>query len=259
MRIFLAILRLLPIVAGTSLAAVLGLWAVREGLAPHLQNTNDTVGNYLQTVGTIYAVLLAFVATSVWSQFNETRSLLDSEANEVIDLFRAADGFPGPARDKLQAALGRYVERVLGEEWKAMANGDHEVSEAVVAELDAVWDDLHVFEPQSACVQSLHAEALARYNDLSDARTRRLTSARLRIPLPLKILLYVGATIVIGSMYLFQVDDFMIHAIMTGAVAGAISHILYLVWDLDNPFAGSWVLSPEPFRRVQRYIERRRA
>lgn len=257
MRFLIMVLRLLPLVAGASFVSIVGLWLVREGLAPHLRDTNDVVGNYLQTVGTIYAVLLAFVVTSVWGQFNETRSLLDVEANEVIDLFRAADGFPDAQRLKVQRSLARYVDRVIGEEWKAMACGDHLLSEGLVKDLDAVWDDLHVFEPTSMCAQSLHAEALGRFNDLSDARTRRLTSARQRIPTPMKILLYVGALIVVGSMYLFDVEDFAVHAIMTGAVAGAVSHILYLVWDLDNPFAGGWVLSPEPFLRVKRYIDGR--
>ena len=42
-------------------------------------------GNYLQTVGTIYAVLLAFVVFVVWQQHNDTRSAVESEANELSD------------------------------------------------------------------------------------------------------------------------------------------------------------------------------
>jgi hypothetical protein len=253
-----SVVALLPIVLGASFVAILGLWGVREcAPADVLRASNDTVGNYLQTVGTIYAVLLAFVTTTVWSQFNETRTVIDHEANEVIDLYRTADGFPDEERALLQGRLARYVQRVIEEEWPAMACADERLGESVGEELDRVWDALHVFEPRTECGKSLHAEALSRYNDLSDARTHRLTSARTRIPFPMKALLYVGAVIVVGSMYLFRVESFTVHAIMTGAVAGAVSHVLYLIWDLDNPFSGAWRVSTEPFERVRRYMARK--
>ena len=55
-RWFRTFLHLTPVVAGTSLAAVLGLLAFRE-LVPldELRGSSDAVGNYLQTVGGIAA------------------------------------------------------------------------------------------------------------------------------------------------------------------------------------------------------------
>ena len=40
-------------------------------------------------------------------------------------------------------------------------------------------------------------------------------------------------------------------------MAGAVSHVLYLVIDLDDAFAGVWRVSPAAFERVERYIARR--
>ena len=57
----------------------------------------------------------------------------------------------------------------------------------------------------------------------SDARSARPTTSRPRIPLALEILLHTGTVIVVGSTWLSAVDRFSIHAIMTGAMAGAIS------------------------------------
>ena len=51
-RWFRTFLHLTPVVAGTSLASVLGLLAVRELITPaELAASSDAVGNYLQTVG----------------------------------------------------------------------------------------------------------------------------------------------------------------------------------------------------------------
>jgi hypothetical protein len=96
---------------------------------------------------------------------------------------------------------------------------------------------------------------LARFNDLSDARTNRLTAAQIRIPVAMKFLLYTGATVLIGSMWLFAIERFWIHAILTGSLAGALSHVLYLIHDLDDCFGGDWQVPRAAFARVQRYIE----
>ena len=63
-----------PIVITVALSLV-GLCLVRRYASPEvLAASNDVVGNYLQTLGTIYAVLLAFVVFVVWQQFNDARA-----------------------------------------------------------------------------------------------------------------------------------------------------------------------------------------
>ena len=78
------------------LAAVIGLFLVRcLATASWLHANNEVAGNYLQTVGTIYAVLLAFVVFVVWQQHNDTRSAVESEANELSDFYRTIRALPG--------------------------------------------------------------------------------------------------------------------------------------------------------------------
>ena len=233
-----------------------GLFIVRTYVSPNaLRDTNDVVGNYLQTLGTIYAVLLAFVVFVVWSQFNDARNYVEREANELLDLFRTSRGLPAPNRSAIQDYVGKYVDAVLQRDWDAMAKCDSQAFEEGGAILDQLWDVVHNFEPNTACHTALHTEILSRFNDLSDARTNRLTSAQLRIPLALKILIYTGAVLTVGSMYLFSIQSWIVHALMTGAMAGALSHILYLIHDLDNCFAGDWQVPRTAFQRVQQFIQ----
>lgn len=251
-------LNLAVIVLGASAVAIVALALLRPHLpTATLRKSNPEVGNYLQAVGTIYAVLLAFVVYVVWGQFDAARKQVDHEANEVIDLYRTADGFPAAARDHVQRELTAYVADVIAREWAAMAANDEAAIARTGGHLDRVWDGLHCLAPADDCQRALHGEALSRFNDLSDARTERLTSARMRIPFGLKLLLYVGAFVMVASMFLVQVDSFAVHAIMTGAMAGAVSHVLYLVIDLDDVFAGVWRVSPAGFERVERYIAAR--
>lgn len=250
-RWLITTLRLTAIVAGASLVSVIGLLAFRA-VAPieTLRPASSELGNYLQTVGGIYAVLLAFVVFVVWNQYDAARGHIDRESTALIDLHRTASGLPIATRDAIQAGLRAYVNAVLHDEWPAMRGRDEATISRVGERLDRVWIAIHSCLPATECQYTIYGEVLSRFNDLTDVRTSRLTSSRQRIPLPMKILLYAGAAIMVGSMYLMVFDPLWVHLTATAALAGAIAHILFLISDLDDPFAGRYTMASEPYQRA---------
>ncbi len=251
------LLRLTPIVAAASALSVVGLVAFRA-VAPleEMRGSSGELGNYLQTVGGIYAVLLAFVVYVVWGQFNDARGYVDREATALIDLHRTAAGLPAHSRIAIQNGLRDYVDSVLRDEWVAMAHHDEVAVDRTGEKLDPVWVAIHHCKPEDACQHTVYGEILSRFNELTDLRTSRLTSARFRIPLTMKILLYSGALILVGSMYLISIPQLWLHSIVTAALAGAIAHILYLIVDLDDAFAGNWQVAKRPFERARVSFDR---
>jgi hypothetical protein len=238
-------------VVGSIALSVGGLVLTRQVIPfDVLRASNDVVGNYLQTVGSIYAVLLAFVVFVVWTQFNEARGYVEQESNELLDLYRAARGLPEPAAGQVLAAARRYAETVIGAEWSAMACGGPAGPGAAATIIDELWTAVHAAEATVEPDRSLYREVLKRLDDISDARSSRFNASRTSIPLALRILLYSGAVIMVGSMYLFAVSSFVVHAAITAALAGAISHVLYVIEDLDRCFQGHWQVSRLPFQRV---------
>lgn len=256
-RWFRTFLHLTPVVAGTSICAVLGLLAFHE-LVPYadLRGSSDSVGNYLQTVGGIYAVLLAFIVYVVWGQFNDARTYVEREATALVDLHRIVSGLPAATRVEIQRELRGYVDAVLADEWTAMADGDEATMERIGHRLEHVWVAIHGCKPCSDCQHTIYGEVLSRFNDLSDVRTSRLSASRARIPTAMRILLYLGALIIIGSIYLMSFDRLWIHVTVTAALAGAVSHILFLIRDLDDAFAGDWQVAKAPFVRARKAFER---
>jgi hypothetical protein len=154
-------LALFPIVAGVSIVAVLLLLIVRQAVSPQdLAGSSDAVGNYLQTVGGIYAVLLAFIVYVVWGQFNDARTYVEREATALVDLHRTASGLPKATRVEIQQALQLYVEQVLELEWRAMAHRDEDTLERVGAHLDRVWVAIHACRPVNDCQHAIYSEIL---------------------------------------------------------------------------------------------------
>ena len=243
-------------VVGSMALAVGGLVLFRS-VAPFevLRESNDVVGNYLQTLGSIYAVLLAFVMFVVWTQFNDARANVEREANELLDLSRTARGLPEPTRSQVQASALAYARAVVTSEWDAMACRGPLEAGAGAGTLEAMWEAVHAVEPTVVEPErSLYREVLKRLDDLSDARSSRVTSTSTSIPTALRILLYTGAVSTVGSMYLFAVESFPVHAVMTAALAGAIAHVLYVIEDLDHCFDGHWQVPRAPFERVSRQM-----
>ena len=250
-----AALALLRPVVGSMALAVGGLVLFR-GVAPFevLRRSNDVVGNYLQTLGSIYAVLLAFVVFVVWTQFNDARANVDREANELLNLYRTARGLPEPARGQVLASAVAYAQVVVEKEWSTMACLNPADIGGGAAVLEAMWTSVHAAEPMVEPERSLYREVLKRLDDLSDARSSRVTSVSTTIPTTLRMLLYIGGVSTIGSMYLFAVESFAVHAVMTAALAGAISHVLHVIEDLDDCFEGHWQVPRTSFERVSRQM-----
>ncbi len=251
------LLRLTPIVGLASVASVVALIAWRAvGPTETLRASSNELGNYLQTVGAIYSVLLAFIVYVVWGQFNELRVYVEREATALVDLHRTATGLPTAARTAIQRSLAEYVDSVLREEWIAMGRHDEVAIERVGRKLDEVWVAIHKCQPAGVRQELMYSEALSRFNDVNDLRTNRLTSARFRVPLTMKILLYTGALIIVGSMFLVHIDTLWLHCLVTASLAGAISHVLYLILDLDDAFTGNLQVDNAPYVRARDSFDR---
>ena len=70
------ILRLTPAVLGSTV----GLCAAHACLDDQaLLAAREAIGSSLQTLGSVYAVLLAFVVFVVWQQFNDARGFVEKE------------------------------------------------------------------------------------------------------------------------------------------------------------------------------------
>jgi hypothetical protein len=250
-------LRLMAVIAVVAIAAVAGLVAFRTFVdEDSIRGAGDSLGSYLQVLGGIYAVLLAFVVVVVWGQFNDARGFVHREANALSDLYRTASGLPEEARRTIQQGLRDYVDAVIADEWGAMTCGDHHTIDAIGQRLDRVWSAIHTCMPLNECQHTVYAEVLARFNDLSETRTNRLSAATSKIPTAMNVLLYTGAFIIVGSMYLLPFEQFWLHAVASAALAGAIAHILFLIHDLDTAFAGDYQVDKGPFERARKTFER---
>ena len=94
------------------------------------------------------------------------------------------------------------------------------------------------------------------YGHVSEIRTQRINQALSRLPVLLKVFLYTTSGIAIATFVLMPFANIWYGFFATGAITFIVSMVYHLVEDLDNPFKGYWTITPEPFERALRHIEK---
>jgi amino acid transporter len=226
----------LAIVGVTVLVAHLGLRVVRRRVPlPVLETQHEVAGFMIGVLGAIYAVLLAFVVVVVWDQFTESKTNVEKEANQLNDLSRIAQGFSPPAQQRMLDGIRSYIQAVIDDEWPTM---------------EELWHMYREVDPQTNRENALYSEALDRLSDVSDNRRLRINASHDDIPIIVRVLLWGGGLITIAFTYFFGVKSVRSQALMTAALAGVVSFILFIVVALDNPFHGYLRVTPQPMQDV---------
>jgi Protein of unknown function (DUF4239) len=77
----------------------------------------------LNVIATVYALLLAFVAVTVWQSFGAAETAVVNESNSVGELARALSLFDSPQARQARGTLREYADIVVTVEWSEMRQG----------------------------------------------------------------------------------------------------------------------------------------
>ena len=148
------------------LVSLIGLVLVRR-LAPidQLAQHTDVAGYVYAVVGVIYAVVLALVVIAAWEEYRDAREAVADEASAVLNMARAANGWPADDRDEVESALTAYARQVVDVEWPAMARGDFGPTADTVT-VNRLWQALNEADESAATKSASYEAALQQLDDL---------------------------------------------------------------------------------------------
>jgi Protein of unknown function (DUF4239) len=110
-----------------------------------------------------------------------------------------------------------------------------------------LWQTIQIVEPRTPAEVNWHATMLQSLTSVSDYRRDRLADNRTVLPPVLWIVILSGGVINVGYTYLFGVQSLSAHLLITTALTAMTGLLLLVILILDNPFAGSLRVEPEPF------------
>lgn len=238
----------LLIVAAYIALSVAGLIIVRRLFSSHtFKLHNDIADPLFTTLGTIYAVMLAFTLIITWQSFDTSSKNTAREANYLADLYRDSSAMPASFRKELKNDLKGYVSAIINEEWPAMANGKGR-SARVQAEQQKLWDLYAGFQPKNETQKIFFAESVKKLNESCELRRQRMLDAKTGLNSILYFILIAGGLIAISFTLFFGTVNFGPQLLMTSLLATLIGLTLFTIMSLDYPFSGDVSIKPDVFR-----------
>jgi hypothetical protein len=224
-------------IAAAGLAAVTMLLVRRRAPEGGYFNDGDRAAGFFGVLATGFSVLLGFVVFLAFSRYDSTRAGAQAEALSVVQMFETAQLLPQDAREPLSGELICYGRSVVGTEWPQMeaASLPTSINPWVVAE----FQTFRTIEPKRSSEQSAYDSWLGQSDALSEARRDRLHAAEGVIPVPVWIVLFFSASLIIMYMLFFadSGERVIIQSLMIASVTAVMVASLLTLMVLDRPYS----------------------
>jgi hypothetical protein len=210
----------------------------------------------LSLIGTMFAVMLAFVILFALQSYQRARSGSSVEAIAVAELDSIAQVFEPPSSDHLHGGLVCYARAVIHDEWPAMRDGRS--SDLVQSWIDKVNHEFATTDPRGAREENAYAQWFDQQAQRREGRRERLSEATPLVPVPLWLVLGIAASVTLAYMCA-QADrreGLLIQAIPIGFVSAIVTAGLLVVFFLDHPYTHeSGGIAPTEMQRTLTLID----
>jgi hypothetical protein len=227
---------------------------IRKKISHEMLIENHEIGGFIyNAIGIIYAVLVAFVVFAIWTDYKETETKIEIEANNLVNLYTDASVYPDTMKKEIQTTISDYIENVIHDEWRFMAAGykDTGATQSFIR-LNKLFLSINSDLLKNKEALSMSMDNL---NELRDCRRHRILSSKEHMPDILWIVLIIGAVILIVFTLFFSTKNKRHLNIMSSLLIFICVLVLYLIFVLDHPFVGRNGIKPGPFVLIENMLK----
>lgn len=230
---------------GTLLGMVLRAVLPDQHLSPE---SKDVVKLGMGLIGTMTALVLGLMIASAKSSFDTQRIGLAQVAANFILLDRVLAHYGAEtkdARDMLKASVTDMYRRT----WPAEnpEAGRKEAPSRTEGRYEGLYEQIQDLAPKNDSQRTLQAQALKTVIDLAQTRWSLFAQKGSSIPIPFLVVMVSWLALLFASFSLFAPPNATVVATLL-VCALAVSSAIFLILELDRPFAGIIQISSEPVR-----------
>ena len=239
---------LLIVILATGGAAIGSLLVCRL-LGLETRRRHHEVGNpvFLQ-VGVMFAVLLAFVFSETWGEYNIAAQAINGECAALHGAAMVAASLPDKAGAPIEHAILAYTRGVAQTEWPMMEH--RERSRRSDAEFNAIVDAVTRMNLQRAVDIANQSQIMSLVAQAHAQRETRIYQMSSGLPLAMWSVLIFISVALIASVMFAGVESRTGHVVFAAAFTGCTVLVLVLVRMLDFPFEGALALGNGDFVKV---------
>jgi len=228
--------------------ALFGMY-VRNALSPdHLQDdVKDVIRLSTGLIGTIAALVLGLLIASAKSSYDTRSTQIKQVTSNIILLDQLLEQY-GPDAHNLRVILRAAVPRMIDRVWN---EGDRAKTGPFVATAEslAFVNKVQELQTNNDAKSAFRARVLSAATDLAQSRLSLFTEAHDSIPTPFLAILSFWLAIIFASFGLFvRPNPIVMVTFFVGALS--VSGAIFLILEMNQPFAGLLQISSEPLRNA---------
>jgi hypothetical protein len=228
--------------------AAVASWIVSRVVSLEARLNHYAVGSqvFLQ-LGVMFAVLLAFVFSEVWGEYNTADQAINGECGALHGAAMLANALPDAAGKPVNRAIVIYAKAVVEQEWPLMAQRRR--SDEAAQDFRVAFDlasRLRSTAPSDVAIQGQILALLSEAHGFRETRTFQVSKS---LPSAMWAVLSLLSIFLIGFV-LFAGLEGPGHMLFASAFTGCTVMVLVLVRLLDFPFEGALTLSNADFVKV---------
>lgn len=244
-------------------AVTIGISAIALNLVkryiPHdiRSRDNAVIGVVSSLISLIYGVLAGLTALYLINNINYADDAVQREANAIADIYRDSSWLNDSVRIQIQKQIKDYILTVVNVEWPLMARGDDLDKDGDVI-VENINQTLKKCKINTNSDMLILREMLVGLKNLYDAREQRIAMSFSALTPELWVVIIIGTILMLLINYLYAMNYYM-HLISVSALALMLSAMIYLLLSLDKPFRGDFVVEPDAYKTVLKYINQHEA
>lgn len=204
---------------------------------------NDVVSYYLGAFGVFYGITLGLISVGAWEDYAAVDSVVGAEAASISAIYRDVSSYPEPIRTELRTIVRDYTRFLIDEAWPQQRRGL--VPKGGEVHPTRLQERLAAFEPATVGQQVVHAETLRQFNHMLELGRQRGELIDSGLPGMLWWVVFTGAALNIGLMWLIVLQKPLVHDLLTGCLAALIGLLIFMTAAVDHPFRGEFSVGPD--------------
>lgn len=229
--------------------ALAAYWlARRANLDRFLAADVEGINSLISLIGSIYAVVFAFVIFVIWGQFTGVEEATQSECSLLRELLRFSQYLNPDANRSVRRALADYADRAANSEWHAL--GEHRKDLSTEKSFSALVSSVIRITPAGATEAAAHQRLIDIAQRLAKQRDERIAKSLTRIPTTLLLLVRMMVVVLLALVFVYPFHSWGVGAACFSVVGIILFFSNLVMTDTDNPFDGIFNVSSRPFEEV---------
>ncbi len=203
----------------------------------------------LPPLGIIFGLLVAFVASQVWSDFDRAKVAVASEASALRGVILLAKSFPPEEEARLKALVSRHIDHAVREEWPEMAHQRATLATPPAALIEALQVTL-TSSPSTDGQRTAQREIVHALEGALDARRQRIVVSQSSVSAIKWVGLLLQALCTLIAIAMVHSDNRITCAIAETLFATGIGLSVVLIAAYNRPFTGDISVGPDLLMQV---------